>query len=103
MGVVVIGTGLPMVCTERQILKHYFDGEGKNGFDYAYRCPGMNKVQQAAGRLIRTPEDRGVILLLDSRFREGANRALYPREWEDLSFETAPSLERRLTAFWNGK
>ena len=59
----IIGTGLPQVCNEREILKSYFDQKGLYGFDYAYRYPGMNKVLQAAGRVIRTEDDRGVILL----------------------------------------
>ncbi len=64
IGAVIVGTGLPMVCTEREILKNYFDSQGDNGFDFAYRYPGMNKVLQSAGRVIRTEDDRGVVLLL---------------------------------------
>lgn len=60
-----MGTGLPMVCSEQEILMQYFTEQGENGYDYAYQYPGMNKVLQAAGRVIRTAEDRGVILLLD--------------------------------------
>ena len=63
IGTLIIGTGLPQVCNEREILKSYFDQKGLYGFDYAYRYPGMNKVLQAAGRVIRTEDDRGVILL----------------------------------------
>ena len=63
-----MGTGLPQVSYEREILKQFYDRKKENGFDYAYRFPGMNKVLQSAGRVIRTKEDRGVILLLDERF-----------------------------------
>ena len=70
IGTLIIGTGLPQVCNEREILKSYFDQKGLYGFDYAYRYPGMNKVLQAAGRVIRTEDDRGVILLLDERFQK---------------------------------
>mgnify|MGYP000485405178 CR=1 FL=1 len=63
-----MGTGLPQIGSEREILKEYYDRKKQSGFDYAYRYPGMNKVLQAAGRVIRTKEDRGVILLLDDRF-----------------------------------
>ena len=49
IGTLIIGTGLPQVCNEREILKSYFDQKGLYGFDYAYRYPGMNKVLQAAG------------------------------------------------------
>lgn len=68
IGVIVVGTGLPMVCTEQKILQGYFEEAGKDGFAYAYQYPGMNKVLQAAGRVIRTASDQGVILLLDDRF-----------------------------------
>lgn len=60
IGVIVVGTGLPMVCTEQKILQGYFEEEGKDGFAYAYQYPGMNKVLQAAGRVIRTASDQGV-------------------------------------------
>ena len=68
IGVIVVGTGLPMVCTEQKILQGYFEEAGKDGFAYAYQYQGMNKVLQAAGRVIRTASDQGVILLLDDRF-----------------------------------
>ena len=66
----IIGTGLPQVCLERELLKYYFDRKNLNGFDYAYLYPGMNKVLQSAGRVIRTDQDRGVIALLDERFMD---------------------------------
>lgn len=59
IGVIVVGTGLPMVCAEQEVLKGYFDETEEKGFDFSYQYPGMNKVLQAAGRVIRTPEDRG--------------------------------------------
>ena len=72
IGAVIAGTGLPQVCTEREILKQYFNAADMDGFDYAYLYPGMNKVLQSAGRVIRTESDRGVILLLDDRFSGNA-------------------------------
>ena len=65
---IIIGTGLPQVNPEQEILKEYFDERGEGGFNYAYQYPGMNKVMQAAGRVIRTVKDKGVIALLDDRF-----------------------------------
>ena len=65
IGALIIGTGLPQVCREREIVKEYFDKKGMDGFAYAYQYPGMNKVLQAAGRVIRTEADRGMILLMD--------------------------------------
>ena len=81
IGVIVAGPGLPQVCSEREILKQYYDRRGMDGFQYAYLCPGMNKVLQAAGRVIRTEEDRGIILLLDERFARYPYRRMFPREW----------------------
>lgn len=85
IGTVVVGTGLPQVCVERDIIMNYFKEMGMNGFDYAYKYPGMNKVLQAAGRVIRTHEDTGIIALLDERFATREYAPLFPREWNDLS------------------
>ena len=73
----------------------------KNGFDYAYRFPGMNKVLQSAGRVIRTTEDRGVIALLDDRFCGQEYRALFPREWSDAAVCTLQGLPELLREFWS--
>ena len=72
----------PQVNPEQEILKEYFDEQGEGGFDYAYQYPGMNKVMQAAGRVIRTVNDKGVIALLDDRFSLPEYVALFPGEWE---------------------
>ena len=101
IGVIVVGTGLPMVCTEQKILQGYFEEEGKDGFAYAYQYPGMNKVLQAAGRVIRTASDQGVILLLDDRFWRREYRELFPREWSDVKRVSLSSLEQELQAFWS--
>ena len=104
IGVIVVGTGLPQVGKERELLKDYFDKMGDDGFDYAYRYPGMNKVQQAAGRVIRTAEDKGVIVLLDERFLQRANLSLFPREWSHYQVVNEMSLEEALKKFWeNGQ
>jgi len=71
------------------------------GFDYAYRYPGMNKVLQAAGRVIRTIDDVGVIELLDERFLQSDYRGLFPREWESYEVCTVQDVEAHLTKFWN--
>ncbi|MGN0166652.1 MAG: ATP-dependent DNA helicase, partial [Acetatifactor sp.] len=101
IGAVIVGTGLPQVCNEREILKSYFDGMGDNGFDYAYRYPGMNKVLQAAGRVIRTVEDVGIIALLDERFLQFAYRRMFPREWEYFETVTLDTVGKRVERFWN--
>ena len=79
IGALIIGTGLPQVCREREIVKEYFDKKGMDGFAYAYQYPGMNKVLQAAGRVIRTEADRGMILLMDDRFATISYQRLFPR------------------------
>ncbi|MDP4096204.1 ATP-dependent DNA helicase [Paenibacillus sp. P96] len=80
-GVVVVGVGLPQIGAERDILRDYFEREGKNGFNYAYVYPGMNKVLQAGGRLIRTEADEGVLVLVDDRFVQEPYVSLLPEEW----------------------
>ncbi len=100
IGVVVVGTGIPQMNYEREILKGYYDGQGGQGFDYAYRYPGMNKVLQAAGRVIRTPKDRGVILLLDDRFLHRDYRQLFPVEWSDCAVCSQDTVMRQLKEFW---
>lgn len=101
IGAVIVGTGLPQVCSEREILRDYFGEGGEDGFDYAYRYPGMNKVLQAAGRVIRTAEDVGVIVLLDQRFLQPSYRRLFPREWEDFETVTVNTIARRVERFWD--
>ena len=80
-GVVVVGVGLPQVCTERNIIKEYYDLKDRDGYDYSYVYPGMNKVMQAAGRVIRTEQDRGTLLLIDDRFTSNKYIDLMPYEW----------------------
>ena len=101
IGAAVVGTGLPQVNCEREILKGYYDEKGEQGFDYAYRYPGMNKVLQAAGRVIRTKEDTGAILLMDERFLNRDYRNLFPREWNDACACTLGNVEKHLQAFWD--
>ena len=101
IGVLIVGTGLPQICNQREILKEYYQEENGQGFDYAYQYPGMNKVLQAAGRVIRTASDRGIIGLLDERFLRSDYRKLFPREWSQYEVHTLDSLPEALEAFWN--
>ena len=100
IGTLIIGTGLPQVCNEREILTSYFDQKGLYGFDYAYRYPGMNKVLQAAGRVIRTEDDRGVILLLDERFQREKGKEIFPKEWADCERCRLDIVEEKIRLFW---
>lgn len=102
IGTAIIGTGLPMVCTEREIQLQYFADREEKGFEYAYLYPGMNKVQQAAGRVIRTMEDKGIILLLDERFVTRQVVDTFPVEWEDYQIVTLDTVEKKLSGFWEG-
>ena len=103
IGAIIIGTGIPQIGGESEILKNYFDERDGNGFDYVYRFPGMNKVQQAAGRVIRTLSDVGVIALLDERFVQRDNRRLFPREWEDYRTVDLEHVDGLLADFWQTK
>ena len=104
IGAVIVGTGLPQVCNDREILRSYFDSRKLSGFDYAYLYPGMNKVLQSAGRVIRTEEDRGVILLLDERFLGAQYQGTFPREWSGIQTCRLGDLKEKLNHFWgNGR
>lgn len=81
IGVMVIGVGLPQLGLERNLLRDFFQRDGKNGYDYAYVIPGINKVLQAGGRLIRTETDSGTISLVDDRYEQPSYRRLLPEEW----------------------
>lgn len=101
IGVIIVGTGIPQVCVEREIIKDYFEQKGESGFDYAYRFPGMNKVLQAAGRVIRTADDIGIIALLDERFTAPSYYRLFPKEWKDFECVTLNNIGHRIEFFWN--
>jgi Rad3-related DNA helicase len=92
VGVAVVGTGMPPATSEREVIRDYFDAKEDKGFSYAYTYPGMIKVLQAAGRLIRTEEDRGVVLLLDDRFLDHDLQEAFPREWKNVRTCTLETL-----------
>ena len=84
-------------------MKGYFDETEERGFDFAYQYPGMNKVLQAAGRVIRTHEDEGVILLLDDRFQRREYLELFPREWEHYHLVNRNNVGECIGDFWNAR
>ena len=101
IGCAIVGVGLPQVNPRQEMLRRYYDALNGCGFDYAYRYPGMNKVLQAAGRVIRTPEDRGVVLLLDDRFTQSEYTRLFPPHWKHIeSVQSNQELENKLRSFW---
>lgn len=102
IGCAIVGVGLPQVNPQQEILRRYYDEQSGSGFDYAYRYPGMNKVLQAAGRVIRTQEDKGVVLLLDDRFSRPEYARLFPKHWQHLRYlRDTDQLRRALEAFWS--
>ena len=103
IGVIIIGTGLPQVGEERELLSRYFNEKSGRGFEYAYLYPGMNKVLQAAGRVIRTEKDRGVIALLDERFNYSQYRKMFPREWHNCSKTSLNTIVQQVEDFWTDK
>ena len=104
IGCAIVGVGLPQVNPRQEMLRRYYDAQNGAGFDYAYRYPGMNKVLQAAGRVIRTPEDKGVVLLLDDRFAKPDYQRLFPLHWKHLQYLPGPAaLETALADFWSSK
>ena len=102
IGCAIVGVGLPQVNPQQEMLRRYYDAQNGFGFDYAYRYPGMNKVLQAAGRVIRTPEDRGAVLLLDDRFAQQEYIRLFPPHWRHIRYlRSCEELAAALQDFWN--
>jgi len=101
IGAIIVGVGLPQICFERNIIRDYFNKKNHCGYEYSYLYPGMNKVLQAAGRVIRTETDQGVILLIDERFSNRDYQQLFPREWfPNKRIANLNELEDSLKDFW---
>lgn len=100
IGSILVGAGLPQIGVRRDLMRQYFDDIGKDGFAYAYLYPGMNKVIQAAGRVIRTGEDQGIIALLDYRFLQQSYQQTFPREWSDYRICSLNTIRDMTQDFW---
>jgi len=100
IGVAIVGVGLPQVCLEREIINRYFREKKDKGFEYAYTYPGINKVLQSSGRLIRTMKDKGVILLIDERYMEARYQRLLPRDWYPCRRIDRKNISHELQSFW---
>ena len=100
IGAVIVGVGLPQLCIERNLIRDYFQEQNAAGFEYAYTFPGMNRVLQAVGRVIRSDTDRGVVLLIDARFNETRYRRLFPAWWKYLRVRHKDGLREALGNFW---
>jgi Rad3-related DNA helicase len=102
IGSIVVGVGIPGLSNERNMLRDYYENKCERGYDYAYTYPGMNRVLQAAGRVIRDEEDRGVVVLIDDRYADEPYLHLYPKHWEGVVAASTPAaLARRLQLFWD--
>ena len=102
IGCAIVGVGLPQVNPRQEMLRRYYEEQSGCGFDYAYRYPGMNKVLQAAGRVVRTPQDKGVVLLLDDRFAQPDTARLFPPHWQHIRYlPGTAALEAALKGFWD--
>jgi Rad3-related DNA helicase len=104
IGVIVVGVGLPMITEERNVVQNYYSKEMGKGFEYAYQFPGMNKVMQAVGRVIRCETDIGIALLIDNRFASSEYKTLFPKEWSHARYIRGSSeIEDILENFWKHK
>ncbi|MGB5824097.1 MAG: ATP-dependent DNA helicase [Proteocatella sp.] len=101
IGVAIVGVGLPQVCLEREIINRYFKEKKDKGFEYAYTYPGINKVLQSSGRLIRTMHDKGVILLIDERYMEAQYQRLLPKDWYPCRRIDLKNISQELQSFWH--
>ncbi len=104
IGAIVVGVGLPQISYKKNIIKEYYNEQDTDGFLYSYLYPGMNRVLQAAGRVIRTMNDKGTIILLDDRFLTMRYRNLFPETWKHYKvFRNIDSFETECTEFWESK
>ena len=100
IGAVIVGVGLPQLCLERDLIRQHFDEREMDGFAYAYVYPGINRVLQAVGRVIRSENDRGAVLLVDNRFAEPRFGDLFPLWW-NIDYCMGPEeITAELKKFW---
>jgi len=103
IGVIIVGAGMPGISNERNIMRDYYEQNQRPGFDYAYTYPGMNNVLQAAGRVIRSETDRGIVLLIDDRYATPKYAAMFPEHWRHIRHFTSPlALRAAVIDFWKG-
>jgi Rad3-related DNA helicase len=103
IGAIIVGPGLPKVSFEQELIKEHYQNKYERGFDYAYLYPGMNRVVQSAGRVIRSEDDVGIIVLLDKRFSTPYYSSLFPKSWYNDSPDELISYdyEKDLEEFWD--
>jgi len=102
IGAIIVGVGLPQICLERDIIKNYYDTKNRQGYEYAYMYPGMNKVLQAAGRVIRSEVDKGVVILIDERFSNRSYKAMLPNHWNQyMKISNILETSKNIKSFWD--
>ncbi|MDR1066982.1 MAG: PD-(D/E)XK nuclease family protein [Clostridiales bacterium] len=99
-GAAIVSVGLPLITPERSVMSEYYEAAELDGFKYAYVYPGFNKILQAAGRVIRSENDKGVVLLIDSRFLRRDYVEMFPPEWNGFKRVSAQSISGAISAFW---
>jgi DNA excision repair protein ERCC-2 len=101
-GAIIVGVGLPSICYERDLIKKHFDKNYNKGYEYAYMFPGFNKVMQAAGRVIRTNEDVGVVVIIDERFGSYSYKSIFPSEWSHIKYiNNNEQFQHAISKFWD--
>jgi DNA excision repair protein ERCC-2 len=103
IGAIIVGVGLPQLSSEQKLIQQDFDALQLNGFDYAFRFPGLIRVKQSAGRVIRDEQDRGVVVLLDQRFQQPAYARHLPVHWNPKLCRDTDTLEQSLQTFWENQ
>ena len=104
IGVAIVGVGIPQICFERDLIRSYFDKTESKGFEYAYVSPGINKVMQALGRVIRSETDRGVALLIDDRYLTKTYNEIFKGMYSDYEVITSiEDIKEQVENFWSNK
>lgn len=103
VGAMIVGVGMPQLCLERDLIQNFFQKTRGTGFDFAYTFPGMNRVLQAVGRVIRSETDRGVVMLVDTRFAQGRYRRLFPAWWQPQFVQREEEMIQQARQFWHGQ
>ena len=102
IGAVIIGIGMPRINFQSDCISQYYKDKDLPGFDYAYLNPGMNKIMQAVGRVIRSEEDRGAVLLIDERYMSHQYQDLFREEWKNYEVVLSPNeVETIISKFFN--
>jgi DNA excision repair protein ERCC-2 len=104
IGVAIVGVGIPQICFERDLIRKYFDKTEKKGYEYAYISPGINKVMQALGRVIRSETDRGAALLIDDRYLTKPYQVIFKSTYSHYDVVTSiEDIKEQVENFWSNK